>query len=477
MNSSKKLLPVALAVAGALLIGGLYGWLVYNEHSSGGNAIKRPAEAPIEPSPLGDKPDSHALQADEVTVVGKMIKYKKKKRFIYAVRDLDNRNTRLPLGVRKDAKKEGDNADEFIDCFVRLTGKGEWIEEEGESVLDLHEISSLEKLDDAELEALTKRPHDPSPKALPYAGTWGVRMSLPTKLWADELKAFDAEEFAAQVGQLSSASHIMLNVTHPANSCYYTGPHPGLAEVMGRNSFAERDLLGEVLDALAPTGKKVLVYFAAEGFYHDSAKKPMKAKWTKHIESLGLSPQEATRELILKHYATRYGTKISGWWFDGAKDLDEADRIRWKETIREANPEAIVAFNRMAGPPFRSTRQCDYFGGHPTPRSKKMPWDMVNAPMIESVEKGAWMDIFGEPVGDPGDGALGHVFMPMQARWNFGACEFPPEQAIDWTKRTLRAGGMYTWVVPRNGSEMQADQFALLLQINKAVEEARGSLQ
>ena len=90
--------------------------------------------------------------------------------------------------------------------------------------------------------------------------------------------------------------------------------------------------------------------------------------------------------------------------------------------------------------------------------------------MIEAIEKSAWMDVLGNPVDDKGYGALGNVFMPMQANWNAGECAFPLDQAVDWTTRVLKAGGTLTWVAPRDGSQMQADQFALLLKINAAVE-------
>ncbi len=61
--------------------------------------------------------------------------------------------------------------------------------------------------------------------------------------------------------------------------------------------------------------------------------------------------------------------------------------------------------------------------------------------------------------------------MGMQDRWDFGKCAFPPDQAVEWTTRVVRAGGMYTWHAPRNGSCMAAGQFRLLLKINDAVEE------
>ncbi|MBT7702439.1 MAG: hypothetical protein HN700_19285, partial [Verrucomicrobia bacterium] len=278
-------------------------------------------------------------------------------------------------------------------------------------------------------------------------------------------------QFVAQISRLTSASYVMVNVTQPAHGNYFTGPHPELAKVLklSKPAFPARDILGEVLAGIEKTGKKALVYFAAEGF-HAHGNEESRAAWDRHVKALGMTHDDATGELLVGYYAERYGRRIHGWWFDGSNGLDAKERLLWRKLVRAGNPDSIVVFNRMAGPPYRSTAQCDYFGGHPTPRSKHKFWDMINLPMIEAIEAGPWMDPDGKPVDDPGNGAMGHVFMGMQDRWNFGKCAFPPAQAIEWTTRVVGAGGMYTWHAPRTGSRMAGGQFRLLLKINDAVE-------
>jgi len=296
--------------------------------------------------------------------------------------------------------------------------------------------------------------------AWPHMGHWGPRMSIPTLKWGDYFIDFDVSVFIDQINQLTTASHVMVNLTHPADGRYFSGPHPVLEAAIGAEAyFPERDLLGEVLDGIESTGKKALVYFAAGGLDHWSVPDDIRDNWKDYVASFGMTSVDGTRELILRHYAERYGTKISGWWFDGAGYL-----------IHAGNPDAIVAFNRMAGAPFRSTDQCDYFGGHPIPRTKLPPWDFANEAMVEQIEAGAWMHPDGETVSDPHNGGvLGHVFMPLQERWNFGPAEFPTEQAIDWLLRVLEAGGMYTWSVPSDDSAIRAGQFNQFLEMELAV--------
>ena len=437
------------------------------------------SEAPLPKSgaskPVGDllsPEDLVELNEGESVIMGRIqTKKGKKGRLVYNFLGVEGESIRLHEDVRKKAKKSGIDLNANISNLSLLVAKGTWSQEQESITFDLTEVVSLKPLTPEEIQALTQRIHDPSPNAIPFQGKWGVRMSIPTPANRDDINTFDVDAFAKQFRQLTTANHIMVNVTHPANSSAYSAPHPELAKHMGSEPFPKRDLLGEVLDAIKASGKKAIVYFACEGFYHTIANRRLQEKWAALLKSKKLGAWDGTRELILKHYADKYGDRIDGWWFDGARHLDEEERTRWKQVIQATNPKAIVAFNRMAGPPWGSTRQCDIFGGHPTPRLRAKAWDPVNLLMIEAVEKSPWMNIIGEPVEDKGDGALAHVFMPMQGSWNRGDLEFPADQAIEWMNRVLKAGGMHTWVVPREGSLMQAEQFDLLLKLNASVED------
>ena len=351
-------------------------------------------------------------------------------------------------------------------------------------------LLSIEKITDKEAHHLQKegeaakiaektRVFNPSPNATPYSGTWGVRMSLPSAKWPDQVEKFNVSGFVEQLSQLDSASYVILNVTHPADPIHFTAPHPRLEKLLNTAKylktpfFPTRDLLGEVLDAIRATGKKTLVYFASEGYHTDQAPKELQDVWFKHIEAKGMTHYEAVRKLILKYYVDTYGPKIDGWWFDGSGSVNKTERLLWRKTVLAGNPKAIIAFNRMAGPPFNSTAECDYFGGHPTPRSRNKFWDPVNLPMVTAIEGGPWMNAYGDSVKKAGNGALAHVFIGMQDRWTLGNCKFPSKQAIEWTSRVVSAGGMYTWSVPRNGDKISGKQFNLLLKINAAMKKAR----
>ena len=332
-----------------------------------------------------------------------------------------------------------------------------------------------------------QRVYNPSPNALPFSGTWGVRVPIPTeKNGIKAVEKFDPAVLARQISELTTASYVILNVTQPSGPCYFSGPHPELEKILktrshfsgpvytDRGSFPRRDVLGETLDAVRATGKKTLVYFACEGFHSGLVNEGLQDAWFEYIEGLGMTHYEAVGKLLLKHYADRYGEKIDGWWFDGSGGLrTPQDRQQWRDIVLAANPKAIIAFNRMAGHPYKSTAQCDYFGGHTKPRSQFKFWDPVNLPMVTAIEETPWMNCWGDAVGDPNMCTLGHAFMGMQDRWTLGKCTFPPKQAIDWTTRVVAGGGMFSWAVPRAGSGIAEKQFKLLKKIDQAVAEIR----
>ena len=424
----------------------------------------------------------------EITLVGTLTKRpnpNRKGRYIWDLESFFGKDFSVRLNDFGEINQEP-----YLDAHVLVTATGEVVRGEAEPVPVVKTVTRIHRRSDEEVTAFeaeaeraaaeaakgAPRGFDPSPNAKPFSGTWGIRVPLPSAMWEDQLNAFDVKAFSDQFTQLTSASHVIVNVTHPAKGAFFVGPHPELAKIVGPEPFPTRDLLGEVLDAIIASGKKALVYFACGGFHGREAAEETKVAWDTHIESLDMYHVEAVRELILTHYAQRYGEKISGWWFDGAKAVTASERPKWKAVILAANPKAIISFNSMAGPPYSSKPECHYFGGHPTPRKLHPFWNSINLPMITDIEKGPWMGTKGAQV-EPGYGALGHVFMGLQDRWTGGPCKFPPEQAFDWTARVLKAGGMYTWAVPRlktgNISLIRGPQFELLLKINEAVEKMR----
>jgi len=112
---------------------------------------------------------------------------------IYDLRSFQGQKHGLPRRAQQIAA--GINLKDFDDKAVKVT-----VRAKPEATGDLRStailrVLSVEKLDDAEARKLARqaeadkiRAFNPSPNALPFAGTWGVRMPLPSAKWPEKLE-------------------------------------------------------------------------------------------------------------------------------------------------------------------------------------------------------------------------------------------------------------------------------------------------
>lgn len=315
-------------------------------------------------------------------------------------------------------------------------------------------------------------------RALPFSGTWGVRILHPTAY--DKSKTpeavvnaenFDVDAFMAQIDQLTSINHVMINIGRGHQASWYASPYPEMAAIMGEDLFPERDLFAEIVDALKARDIKVLVYFSVTGMDRGYLSKEQMATWNAYLDSAGLTHNEGVAE-IMKYYSLKFGDKIDGWWVDRVnnRNYKDTDRLLFATALRAGNPNAIIAMHTKTGCPIlQGTAYCDYTAGHPIAVQVQPTWTPSNVAMVENVEAGPWLNRAGKPDDSEGT-ALGAIFMPFQEKWRDGNAGFPVEQAVEWTQRTMDAGGMYTWAVAREGSGFAMPQFKQLLEINAAIE-------
>jgi len=272
--------------------------------------------------------------------------------------------------------------------------------------------------------------------------------------------------------------------------------------------YPEREVFAEIANALHENGFKVIAYMAAQGptflkhgetkaydynnssLYVNSVTEcdaltngtildgtcaPSVRKWKNHVKDIygddnDLILQKAYAELIVNEYANKFDGKdgnalIDGWWFDQGSYMNIS---LVHEIIMKANPDAVIAFNKGQKVPLRNNNPPyeHYTFGHPTPIKNTKPYDMVNLPMITSIE-------------DTSDGffksgesySLGHVFQMTNTAWNHGNLVWNDDnrlpQAIDWMSRVINAKGAWTWNVKRthNPTQIHVDDIALLKQI------------
>ncbi|MDH4203359.1 MAG: discoidin domain-containing protein [Phycisphaerae bacterium] len=317
-------------------------------------------------------------------------------------------------------------------------------------------------------------PPPPTPPRAAHMAGWAPRIQLPTNINGTEttdMANFNVSDFVDQLEQLNTASYISLNLAHGAVATYYVSSYPELSAAINADMFPTRDLLTEVIDELESRGdyRPIVVYFAADGIREITCPAGAWDNWNNYIASLGYTDHHhAVAELIIAYYSLKYGDQIDGWWFDGVNNISAENQQRYFTAARLGNPDSAVAVPVISGVPLKSTPWCDYSAGHPNSVRDNEPWDPMNLAMVENIEAGPWLDTNGNPVADPYDGVLAHMYIPLQRKWNYGD-PFPAIQAIDWTTRVVEVGGMISWSLNRQGSLIEDVNFDTLLKINTAM--------
>ncbi len=308
-------------------------------------------------------------------------------------------------------------------------------------------------------------------RALPYSGTWGVRILLPTAYDIDakvNAENFDIDAFMAQIDQLTTINHVMINIGRGHQASWYSSPYPEMEAIMGSDLFSERDFFGEMADALIARDIKVLVYFSSTGMDKGYLSAAQMATWNAHLVSSELTHREGVAKII-EYYSVKYGDKIDGWWIDRCGSMTVAEQELFASVMRAGNENTMIAMHMKTGYPIRqSTPFCDYTAGHPIPMKAQPPWALNNAAMVENIEDGPWINQNGAPDNSEGT-ALGAIFMPFQRMWRDRAADFPTDQAIEWTTRVMAAGGMYTWAIARIDNGFAKAQFKQLVEMNAAI--------
>ncbi len=261
------------------------------------------------------------------------------------------------------------------------------------------------------------------------AGGWGL-MHHYNKSGLENLAAFDEQTDRFDVDALArqldglGCRWFILCVCHNATSPFWCAPNAVLERYVPQRVWSRRDLVSDLADALTPFGIRTMGYVWP---------------WTQEQKNRqvqdALSPDYPARWCeVLGEYSRRWGTRMAGWWVDGAGVDPEANLTRLAEALRAGNPDAALSFNGGWGKLDRHSANDDYCGG-----------EHLNLPPCPGHEDG---------------GALRHLLNPIGGYWGGNRdmvegidthpeLKFTDEQlaeaVIDWT---VRNGAAITLDVP-----------------------------
>jgi len=192
--------------------------------------------------------------------------------------------------------------------------------------------------------------------------------------WNACLDEFNTEVFAEQVEQ-TGAGYVMFSVMQ--NSRYMIAPNSVFERYTGYApgdyTSTSRDLINDLYASLNPRGIKLMLYFTACGPLND-----MQAKTG--LGDIGDVSNNATFrarwEEVAQEFSQTYGTKISGWWIDGAHyggyrngvsnyTPNETNLGSFRTALLSGNSNAIIAFNAgsQSKDPYVWSSREDYVAG------------------------------------------------------------------------------------------------------------------
>jgi hypothetical protein len=271
-----------------------------------------------------------------------------------------------------------------------------------------------------------------------YLADWIARREnerMTVDRWNQLVDNFDVERLAAQLETVGAGYYL---ITIGQNSGYYLSPNATYDRFVGRapSRCSQRDLVADLYEPLQRRGIRLMVYLPA-GAPNGDREARQALEWQN-----GAHPNRAFQrkwEEVIREWSTRWGSKVSGWWFDGCywpnamyRSTGPPNFESFAAAARAGNPNSLVAFNPGVYPRVHSiTPHEDYTAGE------------INEP--------AGIDIRRHADGKL-DGAQIHVLSYLGARWGGGDPRFEFANVVRWSRDVWNDGGAVTWDVPIQSS-------------------------
>ena len=276
--------------------------------------------------------------------------------------------------------------------------------------------------------------------------------------FSEAVDRFDVTAFADALASVG-AKHLIFTTAHGLQVM----PMPNAAlDAIAPGRTTRRDLFGEILDACAARGIRVIAY------YNHSCNMPSPAvdEWKRACACPHPGPGGDARVFasnicaIVRCMSMRYGRKISGWWFDSSYSVDSRGpytgvdgtwHVRsknpytgpevvfpWNDLIaaaRQGNPDAAVAINAGVARTYQCSADADYYAGETAELEEEL-----DGPLPAGLVDTRWTT-----ADDPN--------WTFSAKRGFLSLRRPPAELRAWTLKHLSAGRAVTFnvLIDRNG--------------------------
>jgi alpha-L-fucosidase len=282
------------------------------------------------------------------------------------------------------------------------------------------------------------------------------RDQMTPENWNKLVDGFDVEACADQLKSVGAHYYI---ITIGQNSGYYLSPNATYDKITGINpsKISRRDLVADLAAAVAKRGIRLMVYLPSGAPAGDRVA-DQALKW----QNGPYRNAEFQRnwEAVIREWSSRWGNKVSGWWFDGcfwpnAMYRGEAPNFEtFAAAARAGNPDSALAF--CPGQVHRALSlapQEDYIAGE--------------------VSKLDWWSVRRQAEGKF-DGAQLHVLTYLGQDWGRGTPRFSTEEAVAFSLKVVAERGAISWDTPTQTNGTFAPEYlAQLKAIGDAVAAAK----
>ncbi|MFA7345525.1 MAG: hypothetical protein WC003_14590 [Terrimicrobiaceae bacterium] len=265
--------------------------------------------------------------------------------------------------------------------------------------------------------------------------------------WNKRVEGFDLPRFVRQIQDVGAGYLIF---TLGQSSGFFCSPNATYDGIVGENPsrLSRRDLMGELAEALAPTGIRLIAYLPAHApGFHPRAVEALRCTppWDASLwHGSYVSAQPADERLsdfqrnwesVIREWSLRWGRNVHGWWIDGCYYPDQMYRHTgtpnfrsFADALKTGNPESVVAFNPGVLVPIIShTEFEDYTAGE------------ANVLVTPNKFHGFQRFI---------DGAQFHVLSFLGDFWCVGEPRYPDHLVVEYTRYINGFDGAVTWDVP-----------------------------
>ncbi|HEY8994642.1 MAG TPA: alpha-L-fucosidase [Lacunisphaera sp.] len=283
-----------------------------------------------------------------------------------------------------------------------------------------------------------------------YLADWRAQVDggeMTVERWNRLIDGFDVETLAAQLQSVGAGYYL---ISLGQNSGYYLAPNATYDRLTGASpsKCARRDLVADLATALGRRGIRLLVYLPSGAPAGDMAARTA-LEWENGPHRNAAFQQKW--EAVITDWSRRWGSVVSGWWFDGCywpnhmyRASGAPDFASFAAAARAGNPRAVVAFNPgVMYRPISMTPEDDYLAGEV---DKPERWEPRRA-MDGRV-----------------DGAQIHVLSYLGEKWGKGdKPRFSTAEAVTQSLRVASAGGVITWDAPVKSDGTLAPEFVTQL--------------